>query len=90
MFKWFWRLLNGFSQIPAEPQSMGRPEVDDQVGKAIVRNRRAIPTKKSNTSVKPTGVRINDKSKASGKSTGTTVRATASKSKSKSKAVSKG
>ena len=90
MFKWFWRLINGTSQIPAEPQSVGRPEVDNQVRKTVVRNRRAVPAKKSNTSVKPTGVRSNNQSKTSGKSSGKAVRTPASKSKSKSKTVSKG
>ena len=90
MFKWLWRLLGGTSEITTKSESLGRPEVDNQVRKTVVRNRRAVPAKKSNTSAKPTGVRSNNKSKASGKSTGKAVRATASKSKSKSKAVQKG
>ena len=71
-------------------KGLGRPEVDNQVRKTVVRNRRAVPAKKSNTSVKPTGVRSNDKSKTSRKSTGAAVRAAAAKGKSKSKAVPKG
>ena len=90
MIKWLWRLLNGVSKIPAEPQSVGRPEVDNQVRKTVVRNRRAVPAKKSNPVAKPAGVRSNNASKTSGKSTGKAVRAPASKSKSKSKTVSKG
>jgi len=89
MFKWFWRLINGASQIPTEPQSVGRPEVDDQKREAVVRNRRAVPAKKSNTSVKPTGVRSNNQSKTGRKSTGAAVRAAAAKGKSKSKTVPK-
>ena len=90
MFKWLWRLLGGTSKITTQPQSVGQATVDNQVRKTVVRNRRAVPAKKSNTSAKPTGVRSNNKSKASGKSTGKAVRAPASKSKSKSKTVSKG
>jgi hypothetical protein len=59
-------------------------------GKTVVRNRRAVPAKKSNTSAKPTGVRSNNQSKTSGKSAGKTVRAPAVKNKTKSKAVPKG
>jgi hypothetical protein len=66
----------------AKPQRslkvVGRPEVDNQVGKKVVRNRRAVPAKKGNTSAKPAGVRSNNASKASGKSTGKAVRAPAS------------
>ena len=87
MIKWFWRLLNGISKITAQPQGLGGPEVDNQVGEEVVRNRRAVPAKKSNRVVKPAGVRSNDKSKASGKSTGAAIRAAAAKGKSKSKAV---
>ena len=71
-------------------KGLGRPEVDNQVGEEVVRNRRAVPAKKSNRVVKPTGVRSNDKSKTSRKSTGAAVRAAAAKGKSKSKTVSKG
>ena len=71
-------------------KGLGRPAVDNQVGEEVVRNRRAVPAKKSNRVVKPTGVRSNDKSKTSRKSTGAAVRAAAAKGKSKSKTVSKG
>jgi len=75
------------SKITTFFKGLGRPEVDNQVGKEVVRNRREIPAKKSNRVVKPAGVRSNDKSKAGRKSTGTTVRAAAAKGKSKSKAI---
>ena len=68
---------------------MGRPEVDNQVGEEVVRDGGAIPAKKSNRVVKPAGVRSNNTSKTSGKSTGKTVRAPARKSQSKSKVVQK-
>ena len=87
MIKWFWRLLNGTSKITTEPKVLGQPEVDNQVGEEVVRNRRAVPAKKSNTSPKPTGVRSNNKSKTGGKSTGAAIRAAAAKGKSKSKTV---
>jgi hypothetical protein len=90
MFNWLWRLLGGTSEITTKPEVVGRPEVDNQVRKTVVRNRRAVPAKKSNPSPKPAGVRSNNKSKASGKSSGKAVRPPASKSKSKSKTVSKG
>jgi hypothetical protein len=84
---WVWEKLSGVSKTATESKSLGGPEVDNQVREKVVRNRRAVPTKKSNTSAKPAGVRSNNTSKASGKSTGTTVRATTQKSKSKSKTV---
>jgi hypothetical protein len=90
MFKWLWRLLGGTSEITTQPQSVGQAGLDNQVGEKVVRNRRAVPAKKGNTSAKPAGVRSNNASKAGGKSAGKTVRAPASKSKSKSKAVPKG
>ena len=87
MFNWLWGLLGGTSKITTKPEVVGRPEVDNQVGKKVVRNRRAVPAKKGNTSAKPAGVRSNNTSKTSGKSSGKAVRAPASKSKSKSKTV---
>ena len=87
IWDWIWEKLSGVSKTATEPKSLGGPEVDNQVGKEVVRNRRAVPTKKSNTSVKPSRVRSNNKSQASGKSTGKTVRAPATKGKSKSKTV---
>ena len=90
IWDWIWEKLSGVSKTATKPESVGRPEVDNQVGKKIVRNRRAVPAKKSNTSVKPKRVRSDNTSKAGGKSTGKAVRAPATKSKSKSKAVPKG
>ena len=90
MFNWLWRLLGGTSEITTQPQSVGQAGLDNQVGEKVVRNRRAVPAKKSNPVAKPAGVRSNNKSKTSGQSAGKTVRAPASKSKSKSKAVPKG
>jgi len=75
------------SKITTFFKGLGRPEVDNQVGEEVVRNRRAVPAKKSNTSVKPAGVRSNNTGKTSRKSTGAAVRAAAQKGKSKSKAV---
>jgi len=87
VIKWFWRLLNGISKITAQPQGLGRPEVDNQVGEEVVRDGRAVPAKKSNRGVKSAGVRSNNKSKASGKGSGKTVRTPAKKSQSKSKTI---
>ncbi len=89
MFKWLWRLIGGTSEITTQPQSVGQTGLDNQVGEKVVRNRRAVPTKKSNRSVKPTGVRSNNTSKTSRKSPGKAVRAPAVKGKSKSKTVPK-
>ena len=71
-------------------KGLGRPKVDDQVGKKVVRNRRAILANKSDRSPKPAGVRSNDKSKADGKAPRKTVRSTTTKNKAKSKALPKG
>ncbi len=90
MFKWLWRLIGGTSEITTQPQSVGQAGLDNEVGKKVVRNRRAVPAKKSNPVAKPTRVRSNNTSKTSGKSAGKAVRAPASKSKSKSKTVQKG
>jgi len=87
VIKWFWRLLNGIGKITAQPQGVGRPEMDNQVGEEVVRDGRKIPAKKSNRSPKPAGVRSNDKGKTGRKSTGAAVRAAAAKGKAKSKAV---
>jgi hypothetical protein len=57
-------------KITAFFKGLGRPEVDNQVREEVVRNRRAIPAKKSNPSVKPTRVRSNNTSKTSRKSKG--------------------
>jgi hypothetical protein len=79
---WGW-----LSKITAIFKGMGRPEVDNEVRKEVVRDGGAVPAKKSNRVAKPAGVRSNDKSKTSRKSTGAAVRAAAAKGKSKSKAV---
>jgi hypothetical protein len=87
---WIWEKLSGASKITTQPQSVGRPEVDNQVREEVVRDGRTVPTKKSNRSPKPAGVRSNNTGKTSRKSTGAAVRAAAAKGKSKSKTVQKG
>ncbi len=89
MFKWLWRLIGGTSEITTQPQSVGQAGLDNEVGKKVVRNRRAVPAKKSNPVAKPAGVRSNNTGKTGGKSAGKAVRTPASKSKSKSKTVQK-
>jgi hypothetical protein len=71
-------------------KGLGRPKMDDQVGKKVVRNRRAILARKGDPVVESIRVRSNNTSKASGKSQGKTVRSTATKNKAKSKALPKG
>ena len=90
IWDWIWEKLSGIGKITAQPQGLGRPEVDNQVGEKVIRNRRAVSAKKGNTGSKPTRVRSNNTSKTGGKSTGKTVRAPATKGKAKSKAVPKG
>lgn len=90
MFNWLWRLLGGTSEITTKSESLGRPEVDNQVGKKVVRNRRTVSAGKSDKSAKPARVRSDDKSKTPRKRTGAAVRAAAAKGKTKSKAVPKG
>jgi hypothetical protein len=90
IWDWIWEKLSGVSKTATESKSLGGPEMDNQVRKTVVRNRRAVPAKKSNTSTKLTGVRSNNQSKTGGKSSGKAVRTPAVKSKSKSKAVPKG
>ena len=87
---WIWEKLSGIGKITTQLKVVGRPEVDNQVGQEVVRDRREIPAKKSNRSPKPTGVRSNNTGKTGRKSTGAAVRAAAAKGKAKSKAVSKG
>jgi hypothetical protein len=79
---WGW-----LSKITAIFKSLGRPEMDNQIGEEVVRDGREIPAKESSRVPKPAGVRSNNTSKASGKSTGAAIRAAAAKGKSKSKAV---
>ena len=90
IWDWIWEKLSGIGKITAQPQGVGGTEMDHQVGEKIVRNRRAVSAKKSNSSPKSTGIRSNNKSKTGGKSTGKAVRAPAKQSKTKSKAVPKG
>ena len=78
-----------FSKIPAIFKILGRSRLADQVRQEVVRDGGAIPTQESNTSVKPTRVRSNNTSKASGQGTRKTVCSPAKSSKAKSKAVSK-
>jgi len=79
-----------FSRIATFFKSLGRPRVDNQVREEVIRDGGTISAKKSNRSPKPTGVRSNNTSKTSRKSTGAAIRAAAVKGKAKSKAVSKG
>ena len=87
MINWLKRLFYGTSKITEIPESVGRPEVDNQVGEKVVRNRRAVPAGKSNKSTKSAGVRSNNESQTGRKRTGTAVRAAAAKGKTKSKAL---
>ena len=87
IWDWIWEKLSGTRKITAQPEVLGRPEMDNQVGEKVIRNRRAVSAKKGNTGAKPTRVRSNNQSKTGGKSTGKTVRAPAIKGKAKSKAV---
>jgi hypothetical protein len=90
IWDWIWEKLSGAIKTSTQPQSMGRAEVDNQVGEEVVRDRRKVSAKKSNPSPKPARIRSNNKSKTSRKSTGKAVRAAAVKGKAKSKALQKG
>jgi len=90
IWDWIWEKLSGVSKTATKPQGLGGPEMDNQERKTVVRNRRAVPAKKSNTSAKPKRVRSNDTSKTSRKSPRKAVCTTASKNKAKGKAVPKG
>jgi hypothetical protein len=87
IWDWIWEKLSGIGKITAQPQGVGRPEMDYQVWEKVVRNRRKISAKKSNTGSKSTGIRSNNKSKTGGESTGKAVRAPAKQNKTKGKAV---
>jgi len=76
-----------FSKVTTFFKGLGRPKVDNQVREEIVRNRRAVPTQESNTSVKPKRVRSNNTSKAGGKSSWETVCSAAQRDQSKSKTI---
>jgi hypothetical protein len=90
IWDWIWEKLSGIIKTPTEFEGLDKAAVDNQVGKKVVRNRRKVPTKKSNPSAKSSGVRSNNSSKTSRKSSGKAVRATTSKGKAKSKALPKG
>ena len=90
MFAWLWRLFNGTSKTPAQPQGVDETRVDNEVREKVVRNRRAVPAKKSNTSAKPKRVRSDNASKTGRKSPRKAVCATASKGKAKGKVLPKG
>jgi len=87
---WIWEKLSGVSKTPTQPQSLDKPEMDNQVGQEVVRDGGEIPAKKSNTSAKPSRVRSNNTSKTARKSTGKAVCAPTVKNKAKGKAVPKG
>ena len=91
-FIWDWirEKLSGTSKKSTQPESLGGPEMDNQVGEKVVRDGREIPAKKGNSSPKPTRVRSNNTSKTARKSPRKTVCPAASKNKAKSKAVPKG
>ena len=89
IWTWIWEKISGVIQITAQPQVLGRAEVDNQVGEKVVRNRRKVSSEKSNSGTKPARIRSDNASKKSGKGAGKTVRTTASKSKAKSKTISK-
>ena len=89
IWTWIWEKISGVIQITAQPQVLGRAEVDNQVGEKVVRNRRKVSPEKSNSGTKPARIRSDNASKKSGKGAGKTVRTTASKSKAKSKTISK-
>ena len=87
IWDWIWEKISGVIKITAQPQGLDQAGMDHQVGEKVVRNRRKVPAKKSNTSAKPSRIRGNNKSKTSGKSAGKAVRAATPKGKAKSKAV---
>jgi len=76
-----------FSKIPAIFKILGRPEVDNQVRQEVVRDGREVSAQESNTSVKPTRIRSNNTSKASGKSSWETVCSAAQRDQNKSKTL---
>jgi hypothetical protein len=90
IWDWIWEKLSGVSKTATKPQSVGQPEVDNQVGEEVVRNRRKVSTKKSNPSPKLSRVRSNNTGKTARKSPRKAVCAAASKNKAKGKVVPKG
>ena len=89
IWDWIWEKLSGVSKTSTQPQGLDSPEMDNQVREKVVRNRRKVPAKKSNTSSKPARIRSDNKSKTSRKSTGKAVRPPTNKSKAKSKTLQK-
>jgi hypothetical protein len=90
IWDWIWEKLSGVSKTPTQPESLDKAGVDNQVREKVVRNRRAVPAKKGDTSVKPKRVRSDNTSKTSRKSPGKAVCAAASKNKAKGKVLPKG
>jgi hypothetical protein len=90
IWDWIWEKLSGVSKKSAQPESLDETRVDDQVREEVVRNRRKVPAKKSNTSAKPARVRSDNKSKTGRKSPRKAVCAAASKGKAKGKVIPKG
>jgi len=76
-----------FSKIPAIFKILGRSRLADQVRQEVVRDGREIPAQEGNTSVKPTRIRSNNTSKASGKSSWETVCSAAQRDQNKSKTL---
>ena len=90
IWDWIWEKISGIIKTPTQFEGLDQAGMDNQVGQKVVRNRRKVPAKKSNSGVKSTRVRSNNASKKSGKSAGKAVRAATIKGKAKSKAVPKG
>ena len=90
LWDWIWEKLSGVSKTSTQPQGLDSPKVDNQVGEKVVRNRRKVPAKKSNTSAKPTRIRSDNKSKTGRKSPRKAICAAASKGKAKGKVIPKG
>ncbi len=90
IWDWIWEKLSGVSKISTQPKGLDETRVDNEVRQKVVRNRRAVPAKKSNTGAKPKRVRSDNASKTSRKSPRKAVCPAASKNKAKGKAVPKG
>lgn len=90
IWDWIWEKLSGVSKTSTQPQGLDETRVDNQVGEKVVRNRRKVPAKKSDTSAKPARIRSDNKSKTGRKSPRKAVCAAASKGKAKGKVIPKG
>ena len=90
IWTWIWEKISGVIKTPTQPEGLDQAAVDNQVGQKVVRNRRKVSAKKSDTGTKPARIRSDNTSKTSRKSSGKTVRAATIKGKAKSKTVSKG